>query len=224
MLYALRQPGVLLGLVLGFAASMIALSGATRLLNRKSRFPRPFWDPQSWLDPYGVVAALLGGTGWAPRPEVRRTFGRGQHRQLWLVALISVLVPAVLGAAGIAGYAALIGRGPLGFMQSMSILHGDDFAKLVTPTIAEKVLLGFGIECLTIAVVGAIPIPPLPTGVAAWTAFPRTPGARQFAYRLLDEYWGLVICLVLFIVPFSSSGPLLLFVDTTIVDSILHAI
>lgn len=224
MLYALRQPGILLGLVLGFALSMLALSAATRLLNRKTRYPRPFWDPASWLDPYGVVAALLGGTGWAPKPEVRRGFGRSQHRQLWLVALVSILVPAAIGAAAIAGYAELVGHGVLGIMQSYSVLHGDDFAKLIAPTIGEKVLMGIGIESLTIAVLGLFPIPPLPLGVAAWTVFPRTSGARQLAYRLLEEYWGIVVLLVLLVIPFSNQGPLFLYADTSIVDSILHAI
>ncbi|HEX3900845.1 MAG TPA: hypothetical protein VHW74_16960 [Mycobacteriales bacterium] len=224
MLYALRQPGILLGLALGFAVSMLALSAATRLLNRKTRYPRPFWDPQSWLDPYGVVAALLGGTGWAPKPEARRGFGRTQHRQLWLITLVSVLVPGIVGAVAIAGYAALIGHGALAIMQSYSVLHGDDFAKFIAPTIGEKILLGIGIESLTIAVLALFPIPPLPMGVAAWTVFPRTPGARQLAYRLLEEYWGIVVLLVLFVIPFSNQGPLLLFADTSIVDSILHAI
>ena len=224
MLFALRQPALLLGLVLGFAASMLALSGATRLLNRKTRVSRPFWDPQHWLDPYGVVAALLGGTGWAPRAEIRRGFGRSQHRQLWTVAALSLVVPAVLAAGALAGYAALAGRSGLTAMDSMSVLHGDDFAKLLSPTVDEKILLGFGIQCAAIAVLSIIPIPPLPTGVAAWTVFPRTDGARRLAYRLLDEYWGVVVLLVLFIVPLAGQGPLLLFAVTSIVDSILHAI
>jgi hypothetical protein len=203
---------------------MLALSATTRLLNRQTRYPRPFWDPQSWLDPYGVVAALLGGTGWAPKPEVRRGFGRTQHRQLWLVAVVSVLVPAAIGAVAIAGYAALAGRGVLSIMASYSVLHGDDFAKLIAPTIGEKILMGIGIESLAIAVLGLIPIPPLPMGVAAWTVFPRTPGARQLAYRMLEEYWGIVVLLVLFVIPFTNQGPLLLYADTSIIDSILHAI
>jgi hypothetical protein len=203
---------------------MMALSASTRLLNRKTRYPRPFWDPPAWLDPYGVVAALLGGTGWAPKPELHRGFGRSQHRQLWLVAVVSVLVPAAIGGAAVAGYAALAGRGVLSVMASYSVLHGDDFAKFIAPTIAEKVLLGIGIESLAIAILNLFPIPPLPMGVAAWTVFPRTPGARQLAYRMLEEYWGIVVLLVLFIIPFTNQGPLLLFADTSIIDAILHAI
>jgi hypothetical protein len=224
MLFALRQPALFLGLVLGFAASMVATAGVTRLLSRKSRHPKPFWDPQSWLDPYGAVAALLGGTGWAPKPEIRRGFGHSRNQQLWLVALIALVVPAALGAGAIAGYAALAGRGPLTVLQSMWVLHGDDPVKFLAPTVAEKILLGFGVQCLAVGVLSVIPIPPLATGVAAWTIFPRTDGARRLAYRMLEEYWGIVALLVLILLPLASEGPLLLFAVTSIIDSILHAL
>jgi hypothetical protein len=224
VLFALRQPATLLGLVLGFAASMIALSAATRLLDRNTRHPAPFWHPQTWLDPYSAVAALLGGVGWPPKAEARRGFGRSRNGQLWTLAVVSAIVPAVLGAAAIAGYIALVGRGALPLMDSMSVLHGDAFVKLIAPTTAEKILLGFGVESLAIALLTIVPIPPLPTGVAAWTVFPRTDGARRLAYRLLEEYWGIVVLLVLFIIPLAGEGPLLLVLLTSIIDGIVHAI
>lgn len=221
MLFALRQPAVLLGLVLGFAASMIALSATTRLLERNSRFPVPFWHPKSWLDPYSAVAALLAGVGWAPRPEVRRGFGRSRNQQLWVIAGLSVLVPAVLGAAGIAAYAASAGRGVLPFVNSLSVLHGYQITAVST---GQKIALGFGVECMAIAIISAVPIPPLPVGVAAWTVFPRTPGSRRLAYHLLEEHWGIAALLVLFVIPLGGGGPLLLYLVTTISDSILHAV
>jgi hypothetical protein len=228
VLFALRQPATLLGLVLGFAVGMVALSGATRLLERNSRFSAPFWHPRAWLDPYSAVAAVLAGTGWAPRPEVRRGFGRAQQRQLWTVAVISVVVPAALGAAGIAAYAVSAGRGGLKVMDSLVVLHmptnGNLFVQLVAPTTLQKVALGFGIENLAIALLSLVPIPPLPTGVALWTALPRTPAARRLAYHLLEEHWGVGALLVLILVPLGGGGqtPLLSLI-TTITDAILHS-
>jgi hypothetical protein len=223
VLYALRQPAVLLGLLLGFAAGMIALSAATRALNRNSRYPAPFWHPKSWLDPYSAVAALLAGVGWAPRAEVRRGFGKSQHRQLWTVAAVSFAVPAILGAVGVALYASAAGRTWFAVFQSMWVIHGEDPMPLVAPTFAEKVAIGFGIENLAIAILSVVPIPPLPTGVAVWTVLPRTAGARQTAYRLLEEHWGIAALIVLFLIPLGRQGPLLLVVVTDIVDAILHA-
>ncbi|HWC34146.1 MAG TPA: hypothetical protein VG650_04885 [Mycobacteriales bacterium] len=225
MLYALRQPAVLLGLVLGFAVGMIALSGATRLLERNTRFPVPFWHPRAWLDPYSAVSAVLAGVGWAPRPEVRRGFGRSRNRQLWLVAAVSFVIPAALGAAGMAVYAAGAGRIGLRVMDSISVLHVDPgFVNAVATSFAEKVALGFGIENLAIAILSLVPIPPLPTGVALWTVLPRTPGARQLAYRLLEEHWGIVALLVLALLPIGGGyqTPLLSLV-TTITDAVLHS-
>jgi hypothetical protein len=221
VLFALRQPEVLLGLVLGFAAGMIALSGATRLLDRTSRYPTPFWHPKAWLDPYGAVAALLAGTGWAPRPEVRRGFGKSQHRQLWVVAAVSCVVPAILAAAGLALYVGLTSRAVLPFVDSYPVLHG--FTGLGA-TLGQKVALGFAIENLTVAILSLVPIPPLPTGVAVWTVLPRTAGSRQLAYRMLEEHWGIVALLVLFLVPLAGDGPLLLVLVTTIADGIIHAL
>ena len=223
MLYALRQPAVLLGLLLGFAAGMIAVSGATRLLDRNSRHPTPFWHPKAWLDPYSAVAALLAGVGWAPRPEVRRGFGKSQHRQLWTVAAISLAVPAILGAAGVALYASAAGRSWFAVFQSMWVVHGEDPISVLAPTFAEKVAIGFGIENLAVAVLSLVPIPPLPTGVALWSVLPRTPGARQTVYHLLEEHWGIAALVVLFLIPLGREGPLLLVVVTDIVDAILHA-
>lgn len=226
MIFALRQPATLLGLLLGFAVGMIALTGATRLLDRNSRFSVPFWHPRAWLDPYSAVAAVLGGAGWAPRPEVRRGFGKSQHRQLWTVAVVAFIVPAALGAAGIAAYVGLAGRGGLSVIQSTWLLYmlqdGKLFVGAIAPTTLEKIALGFGIENLAIAVLSLIPIPPLPTGVAVWTVFPRTAGARRMAYRLLEEHWGIVAVLVLMI-PLGSQGPIMLLPITAIIDPILHA-
>lgn len=224
MLFALRQPATLLGLVLGFAASMAALSAATRLLDRNPRFPVPWWHPRAWLDPYSAVAALLAGVGWAPRPEVRRGFGKSQHRQLWTVAVVSVVVPAALGAAGIAVYAGSAGRGPLAAMDSMSVLHGDGFVNFLTVSAGQKIALGFGVECLSVAILSVFPVPPLPTGVVLWTVLPRTVGARRLACHLLEEHWGIAVLLVLFLIPLGGGGPLLLVLVTSAVDAVLHAL
>ncbi|HVT21636.1 MAG TPA: hypothetical protein VHE57_09645 [Mycobacteriales bacterium] len=219
MIFALRQPAVFLGLLLGFVVGMIALSAFLRLLERNTRHPAPVWNHQSWLDPYGAVAALLAGVGWGPRRELRRGFGRSQHRQLLLVALLSCAVPAVLGAIGLAIYAGLVGHGVLPLTGSYSVLHG--FQPFAT-TFAEKVAVGFGIENLGVAILSLVPIPPLPTGVWAWTVFPKTPGPRQLAYRLLDEHWGIAALLLLFLIPVGGDGPALLVLVTSISDQILN--
>jgi hypothetical protein len=220
VLFALRQPATFLGLLLGYAAGMVALSAVLRRFERGVRHPRPWWHPHSWADPYGAVGAALAGAGWARRPEVRRGFGSSAHRRLWLVAGLSVLVPGVLAAAGIAGYAASAGRGLLAFFATIPVLHGTQFLAQST---GDRIVLGFGTANLAIAVLSVIPIPPLPTGVAVWSTFPRTPGARRLAAYLLEDNWGIAVVLILLILPLAGEQPALLQLVAKIGDSIVHA-
>lgn len=173
-----------------------------------------------WADPYGAVGAALAGTGWAPRPEVRRSFGSSEQRRLWIVAALSVAVPGLLAAAGIAGYAASAGRGLLAFFTTIPILHGSQ--GLAGSTL-QRVAIGFGTENLAMAVLSLVPVPPLATGVAVWSTFPRSPGARRFAAHLLEEQWGIAAVLVLLIVPLAGENPALLALVGSIGDAIVRA-
>jgi hypothetical protein len=39
---------------------------------------------------------------------------------------------------------------------------------------------------------------------------PRSPGARRFAYRLLEEAWGVAVVLLFLLLPLAGQQPLLL--------------
>lgn len=221
MLFALRQPATLLGLVLGFVASMIAVAGVQGYLAGNKRGLRELFAVRTWLDPYAGVAALLGGAGWAPRPEIRRGFGRDPRRTVWALAVIAIVVPAALAAGGLAGYLAVGGtHAGLLLLGSPSVLYGTQF---ITHSVTQRILLGFGVECLLTAVLSVVPIPPLATGVAVWTQFPRTAGARRSAYHLLEEQYGIGIVLVLML-PLINSQALLVAILGPVLDDILHAI
>ncbi|HEX3706244.1 MAG TPA: hypothetical protein VHV76_06395 [Mycobacteriales bacterium] len=221
MLFALRQPATLLGLVLGYAVGMVALSAAVRRFERAARGPAPWWHSQTWLDPYGAVGALLAGTGWAPRPEIRRGFGSSERRRLWTVAALSVLVPGLLAVVGIGSYIAWAGHELLPFFGTTSVLHGS---QVITTSTGQRVALGFGTENLAMALLSIVPIPPLATGVAAWSTFPRSPGTRRFAAHLLEEQWGIAVLLVLLIVPLAGEQPALLSLVGSVADRIVHAL
>jgi hypothetical protein len=221
MLFALRQPATLLGLVLGYVVGMSALTVVVRRFERVARGGAPWWHSNSWLDPYAAVGAALAGTGWAPRPEVRRGFGSSERRRMWIVAALSILVPGLFAVAGFAGYLALEGRGFLPFFTTTSVLHGSQF--IAGPTL-QRIVLGFGTENLAMALLSIVPIPPLATGVAAWSTFPRTAGSRRFAYHLLEEQWGIAVVLLLLIVPLAGEQPALLALVNAVGDKIVHAL
>lgn len=199
---------------------MALLTAVVRRFERAPRGAAPWWHLHGWLDPYAAVGAALAGTGWAPRPEVRRGFGSSERRRLWIVAGVSVLVPGALAAVGLAGYCAAASRGLLPFFSTTDVLHGSQF---IAGSTLQRIALGFGAENLAMALLSLVPIPPLATGVAAWSTFPRTSGSRRLAYHLLEEQWGIAVVLVLLILPLAGEQPALLALVGTVADAIVHA-
>jgi hypothetical protein len=227
MLFALRQPATLLGLVLGFAVGCFLRVTAQQLIvNGRSGIRRSgrsvtahsVTTPMTWLDPFGLVAALLAGIGWSPRPVL----SRGKPRQVWSMVVIAVVVHGALAAIGLVAY---LGAGGLKLafpvMSTISVLHGTQF---VATTFAEKVALGFGVENLGCGLLALVPIPPLELGVALWSTLPRSAGSRRMAYRVLEEQWGIGILLLLLLLPLAGEQPALLQLVAGIADKILHAL
>jgi hypothetical protein len=204
MLFALRQPATLLGLVLGFAVGCFLRAAAQQLFvgGRRSMQSVTAW--RSWLDPFGLVGALLAGVGWSPRPVLRH----GKPRQVWAMVIIAVLVHGLLAAIGLAAYLGAGGvRAALPFASTIAVLHGT---QIIAASFAQRAALGFGIENLACGLLCLVPIPPLELGVALWSTLPRSAGSRRMAYRVLEEQWGVGLLLVLLVIPLAGEQPALL--------------
>ena len=221
---------MLLGLAIGFVVGVLLRAALQRRVARigtpgrgrsglRSVGGRPGGlRPQAgwaaYLDPYGTVAAVLSGAGWGLRPEVRRRNGDV------LLLLVAVAVHGALAAAGFAGFvAAGAPKAALPLIDVSSILHGsiapDDFAQAVT--------LGFGMVNLACGLLALLPIPPLELGVVLWSRLPRSPGARRFAYHLLEEQWGVAAVLLLLLLPLAGQQPVVLALIDIIGSDILGA-
>ena len=214
MLFALRHPAILLGLVLGFVvgvavraalqqrlASGRGLGGRGRLRGVGGSRSKQPWT--TFLDPYGVVAAIIAGPGWGARVAHRVTRG---PRMLAPLA-VAVVVHGVLAVAGFAAYRALSGPAVLGtFVDASDVLHGS----LALGSASAQVAAGFAVENLACGLLALVPIPPLELGVVLWSRLPRTAGARRFAYRLLEEAWGVLVVLVGLLLPLGGQPPALL--------------
>jgi hypothetical protein len=218
MLYALRQPATLLGLLLGFAVGSALRVSLQQAFIGGLRSVRKVSNTQVWLDPYGLVAALIGGVGWSPRPTVSRF----KPRQVWTMVVVAVGVHAVLAAVGLTLYLAAGGtRLAFPFVTSVAVLHGT---QLIATGFAQRIALGFAIENLGCGLLALLPIPPLELGVAVWSTFPKTANARRLAYRVLEEHWGVLIILVLLILPLAGEAPLLLQLVGSLSDRIVNAL
>ncbi|HTW18951.1 MAG TPA: hypothetical protein VME70_01925 [Mycobacteriales bacterium] len=218
MLYALRQPSTLLGLALGFVLGCVLRVAVQQLLVNGRRALRTVTASRGWLDPFGLVAVLLAGVGWSPRPTLRF----GKRSQVWVVVVAAVAVHGLLAAAGLAAYKAAGGHsGFFPLMSSLAVLHGSQ--SLATDA-GQRIAIGFGIENLACGLLALVPVPPLELGVALWSTLPRSSGSRRLAYHFLEEQWGTAIVLVLLIVPLGGEYPLLLQLIGDVADRILHAL
>ena len=227
MIYALREPTILLGLLAGFLLGVPLRAALQRQLTRPGGLRRRGrlsavggrgraklgWP--GYLDPYGAVAALLSGAGWGPRVEAKRT------PALDVAMLAAALaVHAALTALGLAAYVAAGG--------TLSGLHGLDVSTVLhgsvdTGDIVRNVALGFAMVNLACGVLALIPIPPLELGVIVWSRVPRSPGARRVAFHVLEEQWGVAVILLLLLLPLAGQPPALLAVINAIGGAILGA-
>jgi hypothetical protein len=219
VIFALRHPAVLLGLLVGFLLGVVLKASLQRGLAsgfsfRRARlrpvragggrsFPQPSAGWAAYLDPYGTVAAVLSGVGWGARQQARRS-GRGSDFAMLLAALVAH------GALAVAGFAAYNAAGGdyriFSVIDATSVLHGSGtFGRF-----GMDVAAGFGMVNLACGLLALLPIPPLELGVILWSRLPRSPGSRRFAYHLLEEAWGVAAVLLFLLLPLAGQQPLLL--------------
>jgi len=228
VIYALRQPAILLGLLAGFLVGVPLRAALQRALTRPGglrrrtrlsavghqRRSRLGWP--GYLDPYGAVAALLSGAGWGPRIEARRT---AITDTLMLGA--ALVVHGALTALGLAAFvAAGGGLGELGSIDVSDVLH----ASIEAGSVGRNVAIGFALVNLACGILALIPIPPLELGVIVWSRLPRSPQARRIAFHVLEEQWGVAVLLLLLLLPLAGQPPALLAVINAIGGAILGAL
>lgn len=211
MIYALRTPAVLLGLVLGFLAAGALRAGALAALTRGRRgLGTALRTWRAWLDPFGLVCVIISGVGWVGVSDRFRA-----RRDLF----VDLFVHLGLAAAALAGFAVVQGSrfdvAVLGQAVGVTnVLHGG-LQGTVGLSFLSKVCIGAGMINLACGLLALVPIPPLAMGVLLWSRLPRSPQARRIAYHLLEEHWGIAAVLVLVLLPVSNNeSPLLALVDT----------
>jgi hypothetical protein len=239
MLYALRHPLLLLFLVVAFLIGLLARALVQRLFAGARR--RPAWArdlPRSgsttslrWqLDPYGTVAALLGGAGWGRPAEIPTSRGRVGARQI-LLLLSGPVIQAALGIGCLIGCRVLRSgdSSTLARPDVVGLLRGDRPFEVVGNVlhnlpVAQLALLMGGAELLAMAILGILPIPPLDGGRLLFALAPKTGGWQRAGYRLEEENWGVGIVVLLTIIPLVAAGPLLLVLVGAIADPIVRAV
>lgn len=157
MLWALGQPAAAVGLAGGFLLALglrvLAQRGSLMVITQVASRQRLRPNPRTDIDPIGVVAAVLAGTGWGN--AVRRTDVSRRGIVLTLLAGPA----AVLAASQFALYAfarAYPGNSALTLNRPSDILRG-----VVAHTMAAQLLLSAAVGLLCFGLVALAPIPPL---------------------------------------------------------------
>lgn len=203
MLYALGDPvsfllllaATVVALTLhGWVSALVTARTGDRSLGPEGRL-RP--DPRRQIDPFGAIAALVGGAGWSARV---RTPDRRRRGALLASCLAGAVVLLVVGAAALLAFS-LLGRVAVGGGSAQLLRSGVSGLPL-----GQRALLLGGLVHLSDAVLSLLPLLPLAGGRLLFALAPRTRGWQQAEYQLGERNIGVAILLAL-----SLLAPALLF-------------
>lgn len=207
MLFALGQPVAFVGLVLSFLLAVVLRVIAVRLTARTlgltdRREPlRP--SPREDIDPFGAVAAAVGGPGWGKMidvDEVPRFRGRGRAAAVFAAGPVVTLLAAQIFFL----VYALAFPYSLDYVSLSDLLRGQYDAPY-----AAQFVLGLAAGLLAFGLVSLLPIPPLDGFGLLWSA-QRVPGRGMYGYRLWAQEKNLGVVALLVCCFFPLSHPLLL--------------
>ena len=208
MLQALGDPLSLLLLLAGFLLAVVVQGTSTAVLASRLGDTRPRAerrltpDPRRHVDPFGAVAGLIAGIGWAKPfdPPDRRRRG----------ALIAVLVTGpvlniVLGLGLLVGFR--IASGTSGVLPSRGYVSLLQFG--VGGPLELRALLLVGLSLLFFGALSLVPLPPLPGGHLLFGLGPRSPGWQRAEYQLVERNIGIAVLLALLLIPLGGPQALL---------------
>jgi len=178
----------------GWVSALVTARTGDRSLGPEGRL-RP--DPRRQIDPFGAIAALVGGAGWSARV---RTPDRRRRGALLASCLAGAVVLLVVGAAALLAFS-LLGRVAVGGGSAQLLRSGVSGLPL-----GQRALLLGGLVHLSDAVLSLVPLLPLAGGRLLFALAPRTRGWQQAEYQLGERNIGVAILLAL-----SLLAPALLF-------------
>jgi Zn-dependent protease len=196
VLWALAQPAAVAGLVAAFVVGVGLRSAAQ-------------WSVARWLgisaiggraarlDPLGVIAACLSGTGWG-RPAA----APASRRERWAVLAGPAAVLLASQAAFAAYHTAYPGLSlPLRLNRPSDVLQG-----VLAPTTAAQLMLTVAVGLLCFGLVALLPVPPFD----GYHLF----GGVSSGGRVAVERLAVVAVFVLTVVPVAGRPPVLMVLDT----------
>jgi Zn-dependent protease len=209
LLFALGQPATFAGLLIAFLLALVLRAYAIRITARSLRLTdrRESLTPRlrEDIDPFGAVAAAIGGAGWGKTidvDEVPRFQGRGRAAAVFAAGPVVTLIAAQL--AFLAYVLVYPGGLELAVFRPSDVLRGQ-----LDGDLGAQVLLGLAVGLLAFGLLALIPIPPLDGFGLLWSAM-RRPGHGMQQTRLWLDTKNLGVVILLAGCFFPLSSPLLL--------------
>jgi hypothetical protein len=211
MLFA--RPVALAGLVLAFVLALVIRAVAVRVMQRRQvpagwgtsrRSGGKLVDVKRDVDIFGLVAAVVGGTGWGKRAD---DVGVGPPPlRVLLAGPVAVLIAAQV--AFLAFVLTAAGPVALSGLNASSVLRGD----LLGGTTVELFLLSLAVGLLCFGLLDLVPLPPL-DGWGLLRHAVKRPGTgfQKARYWLEDQNVGIAILLAGMLLPLFRGLPLFLF-------------
>jgi hypothetical protein len=207
LLFALGQPAAFAGLVLSFLLAVVLRATAIRLTARALRLTdrREPVTPQlrEDVDPFGAVAAAVGGPGWGriiDVDEIPRFAGRGRAAAVFAAGPLVNLIAAQIFFLGYA----LLYPYSLIFLRPSDVLRGQ-----FDGPYPAQFLLGLAVGLLAVGLLSLIPMPPLDGFGLLWST-QRVPGRGMQGYRLWFQEKNVGVIVLLACCFFPLSYPLIL--------------
>lgn len=174
-------------------------------------------DPRRQLDPFGVVAALIAGVGWAKPVEPSSRVGRAGR--LALTVLTGPVLVLALGLGLLVAFRALSGVGLPPDVPYSAVLQQGSGALLPLP-FGQRALLLSGLAGTYVGALALVPLPPLPAGQILFAAAPRTAGWQKAELQLVERNIGVAIVLALLLLPLGGDRALL----PVVLDAVLSPV
>jgi hypothetical protein len=209
VLFALGEPVAFVALVvaflLGLALRAVAMRFTARVVGLGDGRPSARFSPRRDIDPFGAVAAAIGGMGWGRQlsvDEVPHWRGRGRAAAVFAAGPVACILA---GELIIAGFALVHPTIELAGQLPGTILRGFSMP------VAEQVALSLGTGLLAFGLLALIPIPPLDGFGILWFAM-RKPGPSMAWLRLWFEDKNIGALILLVCAFFPTSYPVLMWI------------
>lgn len=215
MLYSLGNPLSLVILLVGFTLAL-TVHGVVQALvasrvgdRRPAAEGRRSLDPRAHVDPFGAVAGLIAGVGWAKPVEPPDRRRRGA---MVAVLLSGAVADIVLGLLALLALRLVVG--PVGGLGSYAVLLQQGVG---ADDLLAQVLLLLGLSLLFFGALALVPLPPLPGGRLLFGLAPQTAGWQKAEHQLVERNIGVAVLLALLLIPLGGPLPLL----PTLLDTVL---